>query len=144
MLNFSWLLGHLHQGHKFYIVSGIPENEFRRTRGAQRERSAFALEMCTAHKAEYHLTYDQEKGWFCLTPSKSFNPGRCISSGEPGDGINPSDKEAQGIFAYFKQKIESLNAERNNPTPGNSSIPTGETETTLIKYSKYGRIRFGT
>jgi hypothetical protein len=125
MLNFSWLLGHLHKGHRFYIVSGIPENEFRRSEGEEHKRSAFALELCTAHKAGYDLIYDDTKRQLCLIAPNTFDPGKCGSSGERGNGINPSDIEAQEIFEDFKQKVEKLKA-------------VTETETTLIKYSEYG------
>jgi len=108
MQNFSWVLGHLHKKHDFFILSSIIDSQFHTTEGYEDKPSAFALEICTVLKAGYDLIYHKKKRQFLLVPGQDFDLRSCASNGTPGHGIYPSKEEVAQIFSYLGENIEKL------------------------------------
>lgn len=101
-LNLTWILGHIQKGNSFIITSDITKKLKRQTHGYEGDYSALAREIVAALKAGYIAV--KTKSIFILVPPEDYDPGNCTTTGERGNGINPSDEE---VNLYFTQ-LEKL------------------------------------
>jgi hypothetical protein len=100
-MNLVWLLGHLKKGNRFDIVSDISEeNRYRSSKQDSQEYSAFAREICAILKGGYELVYTGDS--LFLTASDYFDQSKIVSTGDLGNGINPSHEETEAIFLLIE------------------------------------------
>lgn len=104
--NLSWTLAHLRQGNNFIICSdNILNNQYR---GHYRDTPcAFAREICVVLKAGYTLSVSLSG--MTLTPEKLSNEylKQLDSTGELGNGVNPTFDEINSIFADLNSNFQN-------------------------------------
>lgn len=100
-LNLTWILAHLQKGNSFIIISDITNKLKRQTHGYEGDYSALAREIVAALKAGYIAV--KTKSIFILIPPENYDPGNCITTGERGNGINPSDEEVELYFTQLEK-----------------------------------------
>lgn len=104
--NLSWALGHIRQGNKFIVCADILANQYR---GAYQDTPcAFARELCIALKAGYTLHVNTLDN-ITLHPEGLAEEylKQLDSTGELGEGVNPSFEAIDLIFAALKNKFQS-------------------------------------
>lgn len=105
--NLAWTLAHVRQGNTFVVCSDILQNKYR---GSYDDTPcAFARELCVVLKSGYTLHVDSlNQITLCPDGLTEEHLKQLDSTGELGNGINPSFAEVDYIFNELKYKFRNI------------------------------------
>lgn len=105
--NLAWTLAHIRQGNIFIVCSDILQNKYRGN--YDNTPCAFAREICVALKAGYTLDVNipERKVTLCPDGLKKEHLKQLDSTGELGNGVNPTFQEIDLIFTELESKFHS-------------------------------------